>query len=69
MVFQKPLCQIAKKARCSLNLMILLLHSDSDGPKVSNKSDLSTLDFLSFCLFKEEPHNNSSHFDTFGGDY
>ena len=29
-------------------------HSDSDGPKVFNKSDLSTFDFLSFCLFKEE---------------
>ena len=54
MVFQKPLCQIAKKARCFLNLMILLLHSDSDGPKVSNKSDWSTFDFVSFCLFKED---------------
>ena len=27
-------------------------HSDSDCPKVSNKSDLSTFDFLSFYLFK-----------------
>ena len=27
-------------------------HSDSNGPIVSNKSDLSTFDFLSFYWFK-----------------
>ena len=30
------------------------LHSDSDGPIVSNKSDLSTFVFISFYWFKQE---------------
>ena len=44
--------------------------SNSDGPIVPNKLDLSIFDFLIFYLLKQElrlchNHNNPRHFDTF----